>query len=189
MKARQVAVLAAVALFGAFTPHTRTPNSYALIVGVSDYANFGSEIGGDLPGARNDARDFRDVLIAQKGFAPENIKMILDGEATRARIVGEFREWLPAIVKPGDLVVFFFAGHGSQMWDTNGDEEDGLDETICPTDVVKGDSRNDIPDDELNALLKGIPTDNVVVVLDNTMSPHTPALTAALAEALYRHAR
>jgi metacaspase-1 len=167
VKATQVAAIAAAGLFAAFTPHTRTPNSYAVIVGISDYANFGPEIGGDLPGARNDARDFRDVLIAQKGFAPENIRMILDGEATRDRIVGELKNWLPSVVQPGDLVVFFFAGHGSQMWDTNGDEEDGLDETICPTNVVKGDTRNDIPDDELNAMLKGIPTDNIVVVLDN----------------------
>ena len=61
----------------------------AEIVGISDYANFGAEIGGDLPGARNDARDFRDVLIAQKGFAAENIHMVLDQEATRDRLVSE----------------------------------------------------------------------------------------------------
>lgn len=167
MKARQVAAIAAVGLFAAFTPHTQTPNSYALIVGISDYKNFGAEIGGDLPGARNDARDWRDVLVAQKGFDPANIHMLLDLEATKAAIEKEFTGWLPSVVKPGDMVVFVFAGHGSQMWDTNGDEEDGLDETICPTDVVKGDTHNDIPDDQLNVLLKGIPTDNVVVVLDN----------------------
>ncbi|MGQ0815928.1 MAG: caspase family protein [Gemmatimonadota bacterium] len=167
MKAKHLAAFAAVGLFTAFTPHTRTPNSYALIVGISDYANFGDEIGGDLPGARNDARDWRAVLIAQKGFQPENVHLITDLEATRARIVSELKNWLPSVVKPGDFVVFIFAGHGSQMWDTNGDEEDGLDETICPTDVIKGDTRNDIPDDELNAMLKGIPTDNIVVVLDN----------------------
>src|SRR5687768_4865446 len=93
--------------------------------------------------------------------------MILDQEATRDRIVSELSTWLPSVVKPGDLVVFFFAGHGSQMWDTNGDEEDGLDETICPTDVIKGNTDRDIPDDELNQLLNGIPTDNITVVLDN----------------------
>lgn len=167
MKVRQVAAIAAAGLFAAFTPHTRTPNSYALIVGISDYKNFGAEIGGDLPGARNDARDWRDVLVAQKGFDPANIHMLLDLEATKSAIEKQFTEWLPSVVQPGDMVVFVFAGHGSQMWDTNGDEEDGLDETICPTDVVKGDTRNDIPDDELNVMLKGIPTDNVVVVLDN----------------------
>ena len=168
MKVRHVALTACVTVLAAFAPHTRpAPNSYALIVGISDYANFGNEIGGDLPGARNDAIAYRDVFIAQKGFAPENIHMLLDKEATRANIIREFKEWLPSVVKPGDLVVFAFAGHGSQMWDTNGDEEDGLDETICPTDVIKGNSENDIPDDELNGLLKGIPSDNVVVVMDN----------------------
>jgi hypothetical protein len=167
VKVRQVAAVAAAGLFLAFTPHTRTPQSFALIVGVSDYANFGSEIGGDLPGARNDAIAYRDVFVAQKGFDPQNIHMLLDLEATRANITREFKQWLPSVVQPGDMVVFVFAGHGSQMWDTSGDEEDGLDETICPTDVIKGNTANDIPDDELNALLKGIPTDNVVVVLDN----------------------
>ena len=168
MKARHVALTAAVAVLSAFAPHTRpAPSSYALIVGISDYANFGNEIGGDLPGARNDAIAYRDVFVAQKGFAPENIHLLLDRDATRANIIREFKEWLPSVVKPGDLVVFAFAGHGSQMWDTNGDEEDGLDETICPTDVVKGSSQNDNPDDELNTLLKGIPSDNIVVVMDN----------------------
>ena len=167
MKARHVAAIAAVGLFAGFTPHTRTPNSYAVIVGISDYANFGNEIGGDLPGARNDARDFRDVLLAQKGFQPANVHMLLDLEATREHIVDQFKTWLPSVVQPGDLVVFYFAGHGSQAWDTDGDEADGLDETICPTDVVKGNTKNDIVDDDLNKLLKGVPTDNVVVVLDN----------------------
>ena len=30
----------------------------------------------------------------------------------------------------GDNVVIFYAGHGSQMWDESGDEDDGLDETL-----------------------------------------------------------
>src|SRR5687767_9039678 len=109
----------------------------------------------------------RDVLVARYGFAESNIHLVLDKDATRARLESELKSWLPSVVKPGDLVGFYFAGHGSQMWDTNGDEEDGLDETICPTNVVKGDTKNDIPDDELNVMLKGIPTDNIVVVLDN----------------------
>jgi hypothetical protein len=168
VKIAKQAALAAVALLAGFAPHARTaPARWALIVGVSDYINFGAEIGGDLPGARNDAIGFRDVLVARYGFTESNIHLVLDREATRARLERELKEWLPSVVKPGDLVVFFFAGHGSQAWDTNGDEEDGLDETICPTDVVKGNTDKDIPDDELNRLLGGIPTDNIAVVLDN----------------------
>src|SRR5687768_1591890 len=165
---KHLAAIAAVSVLAGFAPHTRpAATRYALIVGISDYTNFGKEIGGDLPGARFDALGFRDVLIARYGFEPANIHLVLDKEATRQRIVSELKTWLPSAAKPGDLVVFFFAGHGSQMWDTNGDEEDGLDETMCPTDVIKGNTDRDIPDDELNQLLNGIPTDNITVVLDN----------------------
>lgn len=168
MKIRHLAVLSAIAVLAGFAPHSRTaPSSWALIIGISDYINFGDEIGGDLPGARFDALGFRDVLVARYGFRNENVKLLLDHDATRDRITGELGEWLPSIVKPGDLVVVYYAGHGSQIWDTNGDEEDGLDETICPADVIKGSSDKDIPDDELNALLNAIPTDNIAVVLDN----------------------
>jgi len=168
VRIRHLAALSTVALLAAFAPHTRTaPNSWALIIGISDYINFGDEIGGDLPGARFDALGFRDVLVARYGFPNENIRLLLDHDATRDRITTELGQWLPSVVKPGDLVVVFYAGHGSQAWDTNGDEEDGLDETICPADVIKGNADKDIPDDEFNTLLNAIPTDNVAVVLDN----------------------
>lgn len=167
MRMRRLAVLATVLVATAFMPHdSRAPNRWALIVGISDYANFGDEAGGDLPGAAWDARRMRDVLIARWGFAPDGVRLLLDGEATRDRIRKELTDWLPAVAKPGDVVVFYFAGHGSQTWDVNGDEDDGVDETICPTDVLKGDSSRDILDDELDGWLSAIPT-QVVVIMDN----------------------
>ena len=30
-----------------------------------------------------------------------------------------------------DIATIFYAGHGSQMWDESGDEDDGLDETLA----------------------------------------------------------
>ena len=168
MRRKHLAALAAVGLLAAFAPHARpAPARWALLVGVSDYINFGPEIGGDLPGARNDALAMRDVLVARYGFEESNIHLVLDKDATRARLESELKTWLPSVVKPGDLVVVFFAGHGSQMWDTNGDEEDGLDETFCPTDVIKGNTDRDISDDQFNAMLNAIPTDNIVVTMDN----------------------
>lgn len=168
MKIRHCAALLSVALLYGFAPHARTaPTRWALVIGISDYTNFGEEIGGDLPGAAEDARRMRDVLVARWGFEESHVRLVLNGEATRARIARELKEWLPSVAKENDLVVFYFAGHGSQMWDTSGDEPDGLDETICPTDVLKGNTGADIPDDELNAWLGGLPTSNVVAILDN----------------------
>ena len=164
---RHAAILAAATLVSAAAPHAEyAPNHWALIVGISDYQNFGDEIGGDLPGAVNDANAFRDVAVARLGVPMENVRMILDGEATRANIEAAVTEWLPSVVGPDDLVWIFFAGHGSQVWDEDGDEEDGLEETICPTDVTRGSPEMDIVDDEVQVWLQGIPAAEVVVLWD-----------------------
>jgi hypothetical protein len=168
VKVRQFAALLLVGVLAAFAPHDRTaPNSWALLIGVSDYMYFDDEIGGDLPGAAPDAMRMRDVLLARWGFQDDHIRLVLDREATRERIVRELTDWLPSVVKPGDLVFVFFAGHGSQTWSDDPDEPTGLDQTICPTDVRKGDPSMDIRDKELGGYLRALPTDNVVVVLDN----------------------
>jgi len=64
-------------------------------------------------------------------------------------------------------VVFYFAGHGAQVWDENGDEEDGLDETIAPVDVDPTSPAFDITDDQLGEWLRALPSGNVVYIHDN----------------------
>lgn len=64
--------------------------------------------------------------------------------------------------KPGDKLVFFFSGHGGQAEDEDGDEEDGMDETICTAD------EDQIIDDDLHEMLvahlpKGV---NLFVIFD-----------------------
>lgn len=43
-------------------------------------------------------------------------------------------KWLVQDAKPGDLLFWHYSGHGSQKQDTSGDEEDGMDECLCPCD-------------------------------------------------------
>jgi hypothetical protein len=155
----------------AFGPQQRVASTHwALLVGISDYVNFADVEGGDLPGAEHDARRIRDVLV-MKGYIPEsNIRLLLNGAATRAAIEEAITGWLAESARPGDNVTIFFAGHGSQMWDESGDEDDGLDETIAPADVLANSTENDISDDTFNEWLGALPTDNVVVILDNCNS-------------------
>lgn len=70
------------------------------------------------------------------GFPESNVRMLLNHDATRDAIEDGITDWLVGNARPGDSVVIFYAGHGSQMWDEDGDEDDGLDETIAPADVV-----------------------------------------------------
>lgn len=166
-----VAAVSAALPLPAFAPQAQTaPTHWALLIGVSDYVHFADVEGGDLPGAEHDARRVRDVLV-MRGFVPEaNIRMLLNHEATRAAIEEAITGWLVQSARPGDNVTIFFAGHGSQMWDESGDEEDGLDETIAPADVLAASTENDISDDLFNEWLSRLPTDNVVVILDNCNS-------------------
>jgi hypothetical protein len=139
-------------------------------VGITDYIHFGDEMGGDLPAAERDALVIRDVLIERWGFPQENVRMLLNEEATKAAITEAMTEWLPSRAKAGDQITIFFAGHGSQMWDESGDEDDGLDETLAPADVQPETTEFDISDDQMREWLAALPTDNVVVALDNCNS-------------------
>ena len=66
---------------------------------------------------------------------------------------------MPTRAAPGDLVVFYFSGHGSQQPDRDGDEQGGFDEVFLPYDVGKwGDNgiENALVDDELNARIERV---------------------------------
>jgi hypothetical protein len=166
-----IGIVIAVLPLLAFGPGERTAlTHWALLIGVSDYIHFDDVEGGDLPGAEHDALGVRDYLLSQKDFPRENVRVLLNHDATKAAIEDGITGWLRERVRPGDNVVIFFAGHGSQMWDESGDEDDGLDETIAPADVMATSTDADISDDEFNDWLGTLPSDNVIVVLDNCNS-------------------
>lgn len=138
----------------------------ALLVGVNEYPNLPSRY--RLHGCVNDVEAMAYILETVAGFARDDITLLRDQEATRDRILDELGRLSDQAV-PGDVVVFHFSGHGSQMTDREGDEADGLDETIVPSDSGRRPYPNrDITDDELYDWLRELTekTDNVVVVAD-----------------------
>lgn len=136
----------------------------ALLIGISDYESNLAP----LPGSRNDVQLINQLLINQYGFEPTNIRVMLDAQATRQQIFSAIRS-LSETAAPDDIVFIHFSGHGSQAPDTNGDEEDGYDETILPHDS-RTEGIADITDDELNALIGSFQTRSVVVFLDSCHS-------------------
>jgi hypothetical protein len=142
---------------------------WAVFVGINDYVAFGDEPGGDLLGAERDARIVRQVLEERWGLAPANALTLVGRAATKAAIRNAITVWLAGRARPGDLAIFYFAGHGSQVYDLDGDEPDGLDETLAPADVLPASSANDIRDDELRAWLATVRAD-VVVIFDSCHS-------------------
>jgi len=147
----------------------RAQTTHAVFVGINDYVEFTDEPGGDLLGAEHDARAMHDVLTERWGLEPANALLLLGRAATKEAVREAIVGWLAARAQPGDLAIFYFAGHGSQVYDLDGDEPDGLDETLAPVDVLPLSSANDIRDDEFRGWLAMVRTD-VVVILDSCHS-------------------
>jgi hypothetical protein len=161
------ALIAFLAALSALPLHAQT--KHAVFVGIDDYIEFEDEPGGDLLGAERDVRLMKDVLIERWGLDEANTTTLLGRAATKQAIRDAITVWLAARARPGDLAIFYFAGHGSQVFDLDGDEPDGLDETLAPADVLPLSSANDIRDDELRDWLATVRTD-VVVILDSCHS-------------------
>lgn len=108
----------------------------------------------NLDGAVNDAEALRAMLIAHYGFAPENILSLHNEQASRERILAAIREQLITPATPGDIHLFYYAGHGSQVYNSRSNERDQKDETLVPADAHRG--VWDIRDKELRRLFNDV---------------------------------
>ncbi|MBV5304294.1 MAG: caspase family protein [Chlorobium sp.] len=151
----------------------------ALLVGVNDYAPVGAG-GPDLRGCVNDVRDMANTLsvLGIVPSSPTTMRILTDSRATRANIMAGLK-WLTTGAKAGDVLVFYYSGHGSQMIDVDGDEPDGKDETICPHDFA---TAGMIKDDDLRKAFTTLPAGvNLDVILDSCHSGTGTRELAALA--------
>ncbi len=131
----------------------------ALVIGIGAYpAESGwRQINGD-----KDIPVVEDMLLSN-GFLRTNIVELKNEQATAAAIRQEMSN-LIGKAQEGDVICIHFSGHGQQITDIHGDEEDGLDEAWVPYDAqfkyAKGvyEGENHIIDDQLNAWLHQLRT-------------------------------
>jgi hypothetical protein len=98
----------------------------AVLIGINAYPN------APLAGCVNDIWSIKKRLIEKHGFRLEDIRILLDAQATTRNIL-EALSWL-ADSKPGDIALLWFSGHGTQVATGSSDEPDGLAECVCPFD-------------------------------------------------------
>lgn len=103
---------------------------YALIIAVGDYPK---KTGWSSISSVNDVPLIEQTLLNQ-GFAEDNIQVLINEEATFNGITSALNILLGEI-KPDDIVVIHYSGHGQQIFDDNGEEIDGKDEALVPYDA------------------------------------------------------
>jgi hypothetical protein len=139
-------------------------NVYAVLVGIDAYPPAVAP----LQGCRNDAEAVEAFLRGRVPPEALHIETLLDADATRQRIIEAFSGHL-AQAGPGDVALFFFAGHGSyevveeRFWFL---EPSGTNQTLVCAD--RSAAAPDLADKELAALIDEVAADgpHVLVVLD-----------------------
>src|SRR5262245_50557234 len=79
---------------GVTAARTAYRSSWAVIVGINAYPGGRSGLA-PLDHAVNDARELRDLLQGEFGYAPERTRYLADAGATRAAVRDAFSRWLP----------------------------------------------------------------------------------------------
>lgn len=130
----------------------------ALCVGIDEYRR------SPLSGCVADARLWASTLA---GLGFEAPVLLLNEQATRSAILETLRR-LVHESREGDVVVFQFSGHGTQLPDASGDEagEDtpDRDEALCPHDMDAGAF---VLDDDVAEVFAAIPAGvNVTCFID-----------------------
>ncbi len=157
-----------------------SPTRRALLIGIGiynpDQAKPASAAKGNAParnfpnldGPKTDLADMRDILSRKYGFTV--FHELKDQEATRAAILAAIRKHLIDEASAGDICVFYYSGHGSQVKNTRGGEEDKKDESLVPADFSRG--APDIRDKELARLyLKALEKKiRLTIILDSCHS-------------------
>lgn len=121
---------------------------------------------GELNACENDARDIAEIA-AGKGFTGTSL---LRERATSDAVLKALHD-AAASLSPGDMLVVGYSGHGGNIPDASGDDEDGLDETWCLYDRM-------LIDDELYAMWSHFKPGVRILVFSD--SCHSGTMTRAL---------
>jgi hypothetical protein len=84
------------------------PKDWALVIGIEEYSGLPQ-----VNYAKRDALIVRDYFIKVLGVPEENVVTLIDKDATKARIEGFIKQYLPENVSSETTLYVYFAGHGA----------------------------------------------------------------------------
>lgn len=143
---------------------TKSPEYYAVIAACSQYKNprYNLPKRPFPPFSDEKLTVLYNSLLQSKNWDESNIIFLLNENATKNNIITALQN-IANHISPEDYFLFSWNGHGSVIFDTDGDESyydptDRFDEIICPYDILEVNNTfiNEITDDELNSYFSNI---------------------------------
>jgi formylglycine-generating enzyme len=144
---------------------------YAVLIGVSKYANPTIS----LNYAAADARSLYDILLDPSvgAYKPENVRLILDEQATRKNVMSAMNSWLKNRVKPEDSILIFYSGHGAlgnaseAYWVTHDADVEDL-------------ASSALSNKEISGIIGSLPSKRKITLIDSCYSEATAKKYRAL---------
>jgi hypothetical protein len=129
------------------------PNKYAVVVGISNYPGFAS----DLSYCDDDARSW-ELYLRSKGY---DVRTLIDSRATRDAILSNI-EWMESMEQEGASCAFIFSGHGGYAYSSGS--------YIYPYDAGDFTHDADISDDELAGAFENFESEHIFFFFDSCSS-------------------
>jgi len=139
---------------------------YALIIGVEKFEGI------ELPGPYIDdsAIDMYEKLLSSNNWNEENIKLLLNENATKAGIQDAITLWLDDKETENDVVLYYFTGHS---WKTPFPDRFKGHTYTYPYDYLND---NKITDVELGSWFDELESEHISIILDTCYSGRMTAL-------------
>lgn len=141
-------------------------NKFALIIGINYKFLHKSR---QLNGCVYDAMRIKNMLVNSLGFSNDNIETLTDEKEnlpTHQRIKKSMNDLKSRSLRTQDELWIYYSGHGNAIIDDNGDENDGNDSVILPSDYIQ---EGYIRDDDIYEWLHDIPC-KICLIFDSCHS-------------------
>jgi metacaspase-1 len=172
-------ILVAIGALGLASAGPALAVSKALLIGVGTYELPNN----DLPGIDLDIDNMKHVAQIM-GFAPNDIKVLFNDQATYAGVKAALTTWLRDGVGPNDRVLIYFSGHGTRVPDPRPNKVGEVDDALVMHDVRRASTNghaslsNVLLGYEFGVALAAIPSQHVLVLVD---ACHSGTATRTLA--------
>ena len=154
-------------------------NTYGVVIGIGKYEDSSIPI---LKYAKDDAIEIYNILTDPKygNFPEENIRLLLDEQATLTEIKSAMGTFLARQAGKDDIVCIFFAGHGSPELDPTGKTDDNLEKFIVPYDAKKDDLYSSgLSMDDIKKIYERIESKSIISFIDSCYSGEAGGRTFA----------
>lgn len=141
-------------------------DSYALVIGIGRYRD---EAITPLKYTNADARAFAELLADDEicGVPKENVRLLVDEEATLFAIKDSISGWLASKAGPDSTAIIFYAGHGDVEPDRTQTSADALANYLLPYDVSSSNLyASALSKEEFQGLVRTVRCKRSVILMD-----------------------